>query len=145
MKLLYGWLSNGVAWRTNWQSTILLLLALAMPLIKRPKFYCNFLCPMGAFQELINKISPAKKRNINLKNSPISLSEIYLILILISLVLGFSLDLSYFEPFMVFIYKVAGTALFIFAALIAIMAFFFNKPWCAVCPTGCLINKVHNK
>jgi len=145
VKLLYGWLSNGIAWQTNWQSTILLLLALSMPLLRRPKFYCNYLCPMGAFQELINKISPAKKRNINLKSSPLSLSEIYLGLILISLVLGFKIELSYLEPFMVFLYKVAGTALFVFASIIAIMSFFFNKPWCALCPTGCLINKVHNK
>ena len=145
LKLLYGWLSNGIAWETNWQSTLLLLMALSMPLLKRPKFYCNYLCPMGAFQELINRISPSKKRNIQWKNSPFSLSEIYLALILVSLVLGFQFELSYLEPFMVFLYKVAGTVLFVFAAVIAILSFFFNKPWCAVCPTGCLINKVHNK
>jgi hypothetical protein len=145
IKLLYGWLSNGIAWKTNWQSTLLLLMALLMPLLKKPKFYCNYLCPMGAFQEIINKISPSKKRNINLKSSPLSLGEIYLALILVSLVLGFEIELSYLEPFMVFLYKVAGTVLFVFAAVIAIMSFFFNKPWCAVCPTGCLINKVHNK
>jgi hypothetical protein len=145
MKLLYGWLSNGIAWKTNWQSAILILLAVSMPLIKRPKFYCNYLCPMGALQELINKISPAKQRTINLKRSPISLSEIYLALILTSLVLGFTIELSYLEPFMVFMYQVAGTALFIFVSVIAIMSIFFNKPWCTFCPTGCLINKVHNK
>jgi polyferredoxin len=145
LKLLYGWLSNGIAWKTNWQSTLLLLMALSMPLLKRPKFYCNYLCPMGAFQEIINRISPSKKGNIQLKSSPLSLSEIYLALILISLVLGFQFELSYLEPFMVFLYKVAGTVLFVFAAIIAIMSFFFNKPWCAICPTGCLINKVHNK
>jgi uncharacterized protein with FMN-binding domain len=145
VKLLYGWLSKGIAWETNWQSTVLLVLALVMPLLGRPKFYCTYLCPMGAFQELINKISPAKKRSIKLKKSPLSLSEIYLALILTSLVLGFKLELSYLEPFMVFMYKVAGTALFIFVAVIAIMSIFFNKPWCAVCPTGCAINKVHNK
>ncbi|MCB2222006.1 MAG: FMN-binding protein [Bacteroidetes bacterium] len=145
VKQLYGWLSNGIAWRTNWQSTILLLMAVTMPLLKRPKFYCNYLCPMGAFQEIIHKISPAKKRNIKLKSSPLSLGEIYLALILISLVLGFKIELSYLEPFMVFMYKVAGIAMFVFAAVIAILSFFFNKPWCTFCPTGCLINKVHNK
>lgn len=145
LKLLYGWLSQGIAWQTNWQSTILLIMALLMPLFKRPKFYCNYLCPMGAFQELINKISPVKKRNIILKRSPISLGEIYLALILTSLVLGFRIELSGLEPFMVFMYQVAGTALFVFALVIAIMSFFFNKPWCTFCPTGCLINKVHNK
>jgi len=144
IKLLYGWLSKGIAWETNWQSSVLLLLALLMPLLNKPKFYCNYLCPMGAFQELINKISPSKKRNIKLKMSPVSLSEIYLGLILISLVLGFKIELSYLEPFMVFMYQIAGTALFIFAAVIAILSLFFNKPWCAVCPTGCVINKVHN-
>lgn len=145
VKLLYGWLTNGIAWRTNWQSTTLLIMALTMPLFHKAKFYCNYLCPMGAFQELINNISPAKKRNINLKSSPLSLSEIYLALILISLVLGFKVELSYLEPFMVFIIKVAGAVLFAFASVIAIMSLFFNKPWCAFCPTGCLINKVHNK
>lgn len=145
VKLLYGWLSKGIAWKTNWQSTTLLIMAVSMPLLRKPKFYCNYLCPMGAFQELINKISPAKKRNIKLKSSPLSLSEIYLALILISLVLGFKIELSYLEPFMVFMYKVARTALFVFASVIAIMSFFFNKPWCTFCPTGCLINKVHNK
>jgi hypothetical protein len=145
LKLLYGWLSNGIAWKTNWQSTLLLLMALSMPLLKRPKFYCNYLCPMGAFQEIINKISPSKKRNIQLKSSPLSLSEIYLALILISLVLGFQFELSYLEPFMVFLYKVAGTVLFVFAAVIATLSIFFSKPWCAICPTGCLIDKVHNK
>lgn len=145
LKLLYGWLSQGIAWQTNWQSTVLLILALAMPLFKRPKFYCNYLCPMGAFQELINMVSPVKKRNITLKRSPVSLGEIYLALILTSLVLGFKIELSDLEPFMVFMYQVAGTALFVFALVIAIMSFFFNKPWCTFCPTGCLINKVHNK
>lgn len=144
IKLLYGWLAKGIPWETNWQSTLLLLLALAMPLLKKPKFYCTYLCPMGALQELINKLSPAKKRRIKLKKSPVALNEIYLVLILTSLVLGFTIELSYLEPFMVFMYKVAGTALFIFVSVIAIMAIFFSKPWCAVCPTGCLIDKVHN-
>lgn len=145
INLLYGWISQGIVWKTNWQSVILLLLALIMPLINKPKFYCNYLCPMGAFQELINKITPAKKHRLHLKNSPISLSEIYLTLILTSLVLGFSINLSYLEPFMIFVFNVAGTGLFVFVGLIAILSFFFNKPWCALCPTGCLINKVHNK
>ncbi len=145
IKLLYGWLSKGIPWETNWQSTLLLIMALAMPLLKKPKFYCTYLCPMGALQELINKLSPAKKRRISLKKSPFSLSEIYLTLILASLVLGFTVELSYLEPFMVFMYKVAGTALFIFVTVIAIMALFFSKPWCTFCPTGCLIDKVHNK
>lgn len=145
LKLLYGWLSNGITWETNWQSSLLLLMAVALPLLKRPKFYCNYLCPMGAFQEIINKISPSRKRNIRLKSSPLSLGEIYLVLIIVSLILGFHVELSYLEPFMVFLYKVAGTVLFVFASVIAILSFFFNKPWCAVCPTGCLLNKVHNK
>jgi hypothetical protein len=43
--------------------------------------------------------------------------------------LGFQFELSYFEPFMVFLYKVAGTVLFVFAAVIAILSLFFNKPY----------------
>lgn len=145
VKLVQGWLSHGIAWRTNWYSIILIGLALVMPLLKRPMFYCTYLCPMGAFQELINKYSPYKRKTIKLKKKAFALEEIYLGIIWVSLILGFTPELSHLEPFMVFSYKVVGWGFFLVTALIGVMSFFYNKPWCAVCPTGCLLGAVSHK
>lgn len=143
IKLLHGWLATGISWQTNWQSLLLLALALIMPLLKKPQFYCIYLCPMGALQELINRISPQKTKDFRLKWQKVPLNEVYLTLIWASLILGFSFELSYFEPFMVFMFRVAGIIFFAFALIIVLLSLFFTKPWCAVCPTGCLLNVIH--
>jgi uncharacterized protein with FMN-binding domain len=142
IKLLQGWLANGVSWRTNWSCVVLVVLALVMPMVKKPMFYCAYLCPMGAFQELLNKVTPFRKRLVRLRWSNVSLGEVYLTLIWVSLILGFQPELSYLEPFMVFSYKIVGAVFFIFALTIGVFSLFFYKPWCAVCPTGCLLEAV---
>ncbi len=145
VKLMYGWVSNGISWRANWYSAILLVLALVMPILKKPMFYCAYLCPMGAFQELINKYTPFKRKSIKVKWKKISLNEVYLTLIWSSLILGFTPELSHLEPFMVFSYKVVGFLFFVAALVIGVLSLFFNKPWCSVCPTGCLLETVSYK
>ena len=142
IQLLHGWLSNGVMWSSNWQSTLLLLIAAGMSLLKKPEFYCMYLCPMGGFQELVNKMSPFKRKNITVRPFSISLSEIYLTLIWAALIMGFTPELSHLEPFMAFSYKVASTGLFVFIFIVALLSLFFTKPWCAICPTGCLLTSV---
>jgi NosR/NirI family nitrous oxide reductase transcriptional regulator len=142
IKLFHGWLANGFSWQTNWYSVVLVILALVMPFLKKPMFYCAYLCPMGAFQELINKLTPFRKRVVSLRWNSISLGEAYLTLIWVSLILGFKPELSYLEPFMVFSYRIVGAVFFLFALIIGIFSLFLYKPWCAVCPTGCLLEVI---
>lgn len=144
-QLLHRWLQDGFSWRANWQSTLIFILALAISFIGKRKFYCNYLCPMGALQELTNRYTPFKKRNLPTRFKGLSVREIYLTLIAGALLLGLTPELSYLEPFMFFSFRIIGIGLIIFGVAVILFSLFFNKPWCAVCPTGCLLDTISYK
>jgi len=145
VNLLHGWLQDGFVWRANWQSSAIFILALAVSFIGKRKFYCNYLCPMGALQELTNHYTPFKKRKLPTRFKGISAREIFLTLIAGALLLGFAPELSYLEPFMFFSFRIIGIGLIIFGIVIVITSLFFTKPWCSVCPTGCLMDTISYK
>lgn len=100
---------------------------------------------MGALQELTNRYTPFKKRNLPTQLMGITAKEIYLTLIAGALLLGFTPELSYLEPFMFFSFRIIGIGLIIFGLVVVLLSLFFNKPWCSVCPTGCLIDTISYK
>lgn len=142
VQLMHGWLIDGFTWRANWQSSVIFILALAISFVGKRKFYCNYLCPMGALQELTNQFTPFKKKKLATNLKGISIREIYLTLIGGALLFGFIPELSYLEPFMFFSFHIVGIGLIIFGVLVVILSLFYNKPWCSVCPTGCLIDTI---
>lgn len=145
VNLLYGWLQEGFVWRANWQSSVIFLLALSISFVGKRKFYCNYLCPMGALQELTNRYTPFKKRNLPTRLMGITAREIYLTLITGALLIGFTPELYYLEPFMFFSFNIIGIGLIIFGLIVLLLSLFFNKPWCSVCPTGCLLDTITYK
>lgn len=144
-QLLNGWLNDGFAWRTNWQSAVIFILALTISFMGKRKFYCNYLCPMGALQELTNRFTPFKKRSLPTRFQGVTAREIYLVLISGALLSGFSPTLSHLEPFMFFSFRVVGLGLIIFGIIVILTSLFFTKPWCSVCPTGCLLDTISYK
>ncbi len=142
VQLLHGWLLDGFSWRANWQSSVVFLLALVISFIGKRKFYCNYLCPMGALQELTNKFTPFKRRKLPTRFKGITAKEIYLTLIGGALLLGFSPELSYLEPFMFFSFRIVGVGLIFFGLAVVVLSLFYSKPWCSVCPTGCLLDTI---
>lgn len=142
VQLLHGWLLDGFSWRANWQSSVVFLLALAISFIGKRKFYCNYLCPMGALQELTNRFTPFKRRKLPTRFKGITAKEIYLTLIGGALLLGFSPELSYLEPFMFFSFRIVGIGLIFFGLAVIVLSLFYSKPWCSVCPTGCLLDTI---
>lgn len=144
-QLLNGWLLDGFTWRVNWQSSVVFILALTISFVGKRKFYCNYLCPMGALQELTNHYTPFKKRKLPTQLMGITVREIYLTLIAGALLIGFTPELSYLEPFMFFSFRVIGIGLIIFGLKVVLLSLFFTKPWCSVCPTGCLLDTISYK
>ncbi|HKK61903.1 MAG TPA: 4Fe-4S binding protein [Bacteroidales bacterium] len=145
VRLLHGWLQEGFVWRANWQSSVVFMLALSISFIGKRKFYCNYLCPMGALQELTNHFTPFKKRTLPTRFKGITVREIYLVLIAGSLLLGFTPELSHLEPFMFFSFRIVGIGLIIFGLIVILLSLFYRKPWCAVCPTGCALDTISYK
>ncbi|WP_430811894.1 MULTISPECIES: 4Fe-4S binding protein [unclassified Carboxylicivirga] len=142
LELLHVWLSSSLSWQSNWELIIILLLTLVLALRGYKNYYCTYLCPMGAVQILTARLSPFKKRALNLKVSVFNIRLIYLSLIAAGLIIGYSLPLAHLEPFMAFSYQVASVWLLAAAALIVILSLFFHRPWCQLCPTGCLLNTI---
>ncbi len=140
VQLLNGWLLDGFSWRANWQSSVVFILALTISFIGKRKFYCNYLCPMGAMQELTNHFTPFKKRKLPTRFKGITAREIYLTLIAGTLLLGFAPELAYLEPFTFFSFRIVGIGIIIFGLLVIVASLFFTKPWCSVCPTGCVLD-----
>lgn len=145
VQLLNGWLKDGFGWRVNWQVTVMFILALAISFLGKRKLYCNYLCPMGALQELTNRFTPLKKRLLPTRFKGFSVRELYLTFIAVALLLGFAPELSYAEPFMFFSFRVIGYGLIIFGLIVILLSLFFTKPWCSVCPTGCALDTISYK
>lgn len=145
VQLLNGWLLNGFAWQANWQSSVIFVLALTISFVGKRKFYCNYLCPMGALQELTNRYTPFKKRKLPTQLMGIATREIYLTLIAGALLIGFTPELSYLEPFMFFAFRIVGIGFIVFGSIVVVLSLFFTKPWCSVCPTGCLLDTMSYK
>lgn len=143
--LMYSWLLNGIPWVLNWQSVLLFILAIGASFLGKRTYYCNYLCPMGAIQEVVNKVSPFKKRQLPHRWKGITTKEAYLFFIAAMLLFGFAPQLNYFEPFMAFSFKVAANGFFIIGGAIVISSLFFIKPWCSLCPTGCLMDTISYK
>ncbi|MFV0366186.1 MAG: FMN-binding protein [Mangrovibacterium sp.] len=140
LDLFNAWLANGLPWKTNIEMIIILLLTLCLSLAGKKNFYCNYLCPMGALQLITAKISPLKKRQFPKKIFNLDIRLVYLCFIWSALILGVSLPLNNMEPFISFIYQVTSVGMIIFGLIIVVLSVFFNRPWCAFCPTGCALN-----
>lgn len=142
LELIENSLTKGLSWQSNWELISILILTIAMTILGNKKYYCNYLCPMGALQILMLKVSPFKKRSFSFKISGVPLRTLYLSFIWAGLLLGFALPLAKMEPFIAFSFKVASWAMLGFGLLVVILSLFFKRPWCQLCPTGCLLDTV---
>ncbi len=140
---LHNILISGFRWKANGLQLLLLFLAILLPFLGKKQYFCNYLCPMGALQELVAKLNPRKKfQPARFKLKGISLSEISLTLLWSAILLGFTPDLAKLEPFMFFSFRVIGWGMALFGFVIIVLSIFMNRPWCALCPTGCFLKKL---
>jgi polyferredoxin len=125
----------------------LALLAVLLPLLTNRAFYCQYICPYGALQELAGQI-PAPKLRIKPKLLNI-LKELpgLLLLALAALVFsGLELDLNLTEPFSAFLLEAAPIVVIVLAVVFVALSIFTPKPWCNYfCPTGRLLKLFRTK
>lgn len=134
----------------NWLTTgnialvpaVILCCALILPIVSGRNFYCTFLCPFGAMQELPGKIPlPKKSFPPKFMKGVTVFKTILLVLIYAAMVSGLFTDLTVFEPFSAFKFEAAALPSLIIAALFLIISLFVNRPWCRfLCPTGTLLS-----
>lgn len=136
---LSGWLINGINWQMEIFLFVVLIAAIIAPLFLGKQFYCTYVCPFGASQELIGKIN--KKHKLKLSPKLVRWLKYlrYVMIVTLGGLLCTSIDISvdYFEPFSAFLVQSASLTVLIIAGVVLIISIFINRPWCNfLCPTG---------
>jgi uncharacterized protein with FMN-binding domain len=138
-------LGNGVNWAV-WIIPLMVVLAFALPMITKKNFYCVYICPYGAAQELIAKLN--KKHVIipqKIYNILIYLRPVFLVVIIGLLFFGILSDFVNFEPFAGFMLNSNMWIPIIIAGFFLLISVFTPKFWCKYCcPTGYMIDLTRN-
>ena len=144
LALVSGWAAEGVAWRLAPGLAAIAAVALITPPLSKSNPYCSHLCPHGAIQQLIRPNTKSRRRQkppawlqrILLWIPGITLSAAYVWLLMLP-----AADLASWEPFNVYLFRIAGWGSFTLAGVSLVAAGFVPMAYCRFgCPTGRLID-----
>ena len=137
---------NGVPWGARILLPVIAVLALACPLFLNKGYYCAYLCPFGAAQELVGKVRKKKIAPKGVWKNVFKYTRvIYFMVILALLLWGIPLELASLEPFPAFLLTAATGWVIALAVIFLLLSVFFARPWCNYfCPTGALLDILRN-
>jgi len=141
MALLAAWVRGGFHWPAQLALGVIGVLAVSVPLLTGRPFYCGYLCPYGAAQELVHKLSPWRG-GISAAAARWLARIRWLLLIAIAGLLagGAAVDLAQFEPFAALTRGFAGVWVVALALAFLLFSLRWARPWCRFCcPTGALL------
>ena len=126
---------------------VILALAILVPLFTGKNFYCTFVCPFGAMQELFGRLPlPKKELPAKFMKGIAVFKVVLLVALYILMIFKIVADFTVFEPFSAFKFDAAAVPSLVIAALFLIVSLFINRPWCRLlCPTGTLLNMFRKK
>lgn len=146
LALISGWSAEGIAWRLAPGLTAIAAVAMLLPPLSKANPYCNHLCPHGAAQQLI-KPSRSSRRRVALSPSMTRwlawIPGITLVIAYLVLLIWPSVDLSTWEPFHAYLFRIAGWGSIALALLSLVIAATVPMAYCRWgCPTGRMIDYV---
>ncbi len=144
MALVAGWSAAGIAWRLAPGLAAIVTVALVGPPLSKSNPYCNHLCPHGALQQLIKprrkaswRYHPSRKMSRHFARIP----GLSLVVAYVWVVANPAVDLSSWEPFHAYLFRIAGWGSIAFAALSLAGAAMVPMAYCRFgCPTGRLLD-----
>jgi NosR/NirI family nitrous oxide reductase transcriptional regulator len=140
--LMSGWSAGGAAWRNAPALALLMAAALIVPWTSRRALYCSQICPHGAAQEWIGRLT---RWNVHLPKS-LERGLRWLPALLIALVLTVTMwqlpiDLADVEPFDAYLIRTASLATIVIAIAGLVAAAFVPMAYCKYgCPTGMVLS-----
>jgi NosR/NirI family nitrous oxide reductase transcriptional regulator len=144
--LMSGWAVSGVPWRLAPGLALLLAAALVVPWASRRQLYCSQICPHGAAQELVGRLS---KRKLHLPGSVDRglrwLPPLLVGLVLLVTMFELPIDRADVEPFVAYqVWLASGVAIAI-AVSGLVAAVFVPMAYCKYgCPTGLVLSFVRS-
>ena len=146
--LLAGWAKSGVPWQTAPGLLLFVAAALVIPWAAGKPVYCLHVCPHGAAQEWLGRVTPARWRlhlHADLANGLRWLPPLLLAAILIIVMLALPIDLVDLEPFDAYLIRSAGWATITVAVIGLLASAFVPQAYCKYgCPTGALLEFVRS-
>lgn len=142
LSIFHSWILNGVMLKMQAALFTMLVLSVSLPLFTQRSFYCSYVCPFGAMQELAGKLNPKHKFSIPKAVKPVFqwMRFAILLLIIVLLLIGLDIPLGDIEPFSMFQVRAASLFVLILAAFMIVLSVFISKPWCRYfCPTGMIL------
>lgn len=139
-----GWMHTGIPVSMQWGMLVLAVLAIVVPLFFKKKYYCIYVCPFGAAQELagmVNKKHRLKISDIVLRWLLVVRKAIF-VAVIITIILGVNFQIGEYEPFALFNVSLgdiegAPVVALCIAVVSLLVSTFISRPWCRfVCPVG---------
>lgn len=136
--ILTSWVINGVPWSVQLGFAALALTSIVLPMFTGKSFYCAWVCPFGAAQELVGKCTKRKMKVGYVLSQWLKVFKRAILYAgLLLLIFGVSFDFTYIEPFTAFTPQSAGWAALVIAGISLILSVFISRPWCRyLCPMG---------
>ncbi|QDV47395.1 Electron transport complex subunit RsxG [Stieleria neptunia] len=144
MALVAGWSGGGIAWQLAPALAAITIVAFVAPVGWKSNPYCNHLCPHGALQQLLRPHHQSKrywKPPARLVAVLKVLPGALLVLAYLTLLWRPAIDLSSWEPFHAYLYRMAPWTAVALAGLTLLFSAFVPMGYCRLgCPTGRLLD-----
>lgn len=137
-QVLSGWVQKGIPFAGAAFLATAFLLTLALFVRRNQSFYCFFVCPYGALQELAAKAGLKNKRVQEMINLAAPWTRPAMLAAFIGAIVLFpGTDLTGAEPFSAFLPASAPSTALALAIFFLILSAMANRPWCkGFCPVG---------
>jgi len=140
--MIVGWARHGIPWSISPGLILLSVAAIVLPITTRTNIYCHHICPHGAAQQLLRRISKKKLRlSPRVFRALKTIPGILLIFCVLISMYSTTFSLVDIEPFDAWVFQVAGWATISIAIVGLIASLFIPMAYCRFgCPTGFLLN-----
>ncbi|MEM6472712.1 MAG: FMN-binding protein [Planctomycetota bacterium] len=150
LALLSGWGTRGVAWQLAPMLAAIAFIAVTLPPLTKSNFYCSHLCPHGALQQLVRPSTKRRSKGRRLIRLPRELSRwltrvpgVLLVVAYLTLLFRPQSDLSSWEPFHAYLFRIAPWFSICFAAATLLLSARLPMAYCRMgCPTGHLLDYI---
>lgn len=138
--LFYQWLIFGASGTVRIGVAVMAVLSVGLPLVTSRRFYCSYLCPFGAAQELLGRVGLDRPITRRVRQAARWIKRGFLSAIVVLLLTLPYFDLKDVEPFSVFLLRSASVGTLLLAGGSLAASLFVQRPWCRLfCPTGELL------
>lgn len=140
MALLAGWSAEGIAWRLAPGLACVAVVATLSPIFTKQNLYCNHLCPHGAIQQLVKPRRVSRqwkwiRSHVGLRLSLVPPATLLCAYATLSLYPAF--DLSGWEPFHAYLFRVSSWTVILYAVVTIVISRYLPMAYCRyACPTG---------